>query len=283
MIFPNRAPDPELRPGMGYAGGSHSLLGYQSGADALGYTAEMGYHAGAAIGYHAGAALGDFSASMENAAVDAGIAPNDIDLLNSVGATDSDLSDLINGTITLSALYAKYGVTLPPSGITTGVPGSAAATGSPVTVSAPALQSPPGSTLLFVCNWTAGIGNLSVSTNAAIASLTTQLAAHGMSVVSSSVTSAGPVHYGIQVTILDNVGHDTIANALSVPTAIMQGIVGNNFTNTPTLSLITSGGPGGNPNPPSSDALAWLENNALYIGLAVGGLVLLNNFTGKRR
>ena len=88
---------------LGYQPGAHSLLGYTAPTHALGYAAGSN-------------ALGDFSASMENAAVDAGISTNDIDLLNSLGATDQDLSDLINGNITLTALYAKYGVTIPGGG-----------------------------------------------------------------------------------------------------------------------------------------------------------------------
>jgi hypothetical protein len=241
MLFPNRAPDPELRPGMGYAGGSHSLLGYEPGADALGYVAarmgyaaEMGYHAGAALGYHAGAALGDFSASMENAAIDAGIAPNDIDLLNSLGATDQDLTDLINGNVSLTALYAKYGVTIPGTSTATGMitPASVQSFAQPA-------QIPGGSTLLYTANWTAGVGNLSVSPNSAISSLGSQLAAHGMSVISGQATSSGPINYGIQVMVLDTIGNALSSDAKGILDALMHQIVGNNVTAT-NLSISTT-------------------------------------------
>jgi hypothetical protein len=295
MIFPNRAPDPELRPGMGYAGGSHSLLGYEPGADALGYVAarmgyaaEMGYHAGAALGYHAGAALGDFSASMENAAIDAGIAPNDIDLLNSVGATDADLSNLINGNITLSQLYANYGVTLPSSTLTTGVPGSAAATGStPVVtpISTSPAQSPPGSTLLYtatygaVKNWT--------TASSAIQALAPLLPSHGMSLQSSQVSASGIMsNASFSVTVLDSVGHALISDAKSVLDALMNQISGNQLQSS-TLTMVapgmTASGASASATTPSTDPVSWLENNAIYIGGAVLALVLVNNFTGGKR
>jgi hypothetical protein len=263
VLFPNHPAYAEIRSGMG----DTSHLGYSSGA----------FH----LGYASGArGLGSISASMKNLAVDDGIDTSDIDLLDSLGAIDQDITDLVYGNVTLTSLYAKYGVAISTPATGAGSPGGTVA-------AAPALESPKGSTLLFNANWTAGVGNLSVSPDSAIASLTSALAAHNMSVVSAQATSSGPINYGIQVLIQDNIGHDTIANATSIPTGIMRGIVGNNLSTTPTLTMVTPGGSSGTAAPgaiPATDALAWLENNALYIALGVGGLVLLNNFTrGKRR
>lgn len=274
MIFPNRPPQPEIRPGMG--------LGYLPGA--MGYLpGAMGYAPGrAAMGYTAH--LGQISDSMEQAAMldaaNLGITQSDLDLLSSVGATDSDITDLLNGNTTVAALYAKYGVQFDTAST------SAAAASPASSSSTPAPQSPPGSTLLFTCAWTAAVGNLSVSPNNAIAALTQQISKQGFSVVSSQVTSSGPINYGISVTLLDTVGHDTMANAASVPTALMQGIVGNNFSSTPTLTLVSSGASSGGSVTAASaatDLTAWFENNAAYIGVGVVAVVALNAFLGGGR
>ncbi len=262
MLFPNHPAFAEIRGGMGYAPGANAL-GYSSGA----------FH----LGYAPGAnALGDMSDSVRNAAVDAGIDTNDIDLLDSLGATDQDLSNLINGNTTLTALYAKYGVTV-------STPATGAGAGTPSPSSTPTGQVPGGSTLLYTANWTAGVGNLSVSPNAAVASLQSLLSAHGMSVVNSQATSSGPINYGIQVTVLDTVGNALLSDAKSVLDALMKQVIGNNLSGS-NLSIVATPGQSTAAGASfTSDPLTWLENNALYIALGVGGLVLLNNFTGGKR
>jgi len=271
MIFPNRAPAPQMRPGMGYA----------PGARTFGYVAHMGYAPGAnAMGYAPGAnALGDFSTSMENAAVDAGIAPSDIDLLNNLGATDQDLSDLINGNITLSALYAKYGAT---------IPGSSTATANatlPAVSSAPAAQSPPESTLLYTATYNPVKGWTTASS--AIQALAPLLPAHGMSLNSSQVSSSGLVsNASFSVSILDSVGHALISDAKSVLDALMNQITNNGLLSS-SLAMVapgtTAAGASAAATTPVSDPVAWLENNALYVALGVGALIFLNNFTGGKR
>jgi hypothetical protein len=284
MIFQNHPAFAELRPGMGYAPGARNF-GYAPGARNfgdmhhahLGDVAHMGYAPGAR-------GLGAMSDSMKNLAIDDGINTNDIDLLDSLGATDQDMTDLVNGNISLTALYAKYGVTIPSGSTATAAAQGAATTPASVSVlSTPSAQVPSGSELLYVASWTAGAGNLSVTPNAAISSLGSALAAHGMSVMSGEATSSGPIHYGIQVMILDSVGHALQADAQSVVHNLMLQIVGNNLTGdnlsiaaTPSQGTTSAATPASNP-------LTWLENNALYLGLGVGALVLLNNFTGKKR
>jgi hypothetical protein len=270
MLFPNHPAFAELRPGMGYAGGARNF-GYAAGAHAMGYAA----------GAHA---LGSMSDSMKNLAIDDGIDTNDIDLLDSLGATDQDMTNLVNGNISLTALYAKYGVTIPSGSTATAAgQGTSAVTPTSAALSSPVGQVPSGSELLYNASWTAGAGNLSVTPNAAISSLGSALAAHGMSVMSGEATSSGPIHYGIQVMILDSVGHALQADAQSVVHNLMLQIVGNNLTGdnlsiaaTPSQGTTSAATPASNP-------LSWLENNALYLGLGVGALVLLNNFTGKKR
>jgi hypothetical protein len=290
MIFPNHPDYAEIRAGMGYQPGAHALLGYQPGAHALlGYTAPT--HT---LGYSSGAygAMGDFSASMENAAIDAGISVNDIDLLNSLGATDQDLSDLINGNATLAQVYAKYGVTIPGGGgvapTTATTPASASVTPSaPAAASAPA-WSAPGSTLIYQVRWNPGYGDLTVSTNSAAANLAKLLGSHGMNLVSYQQGGAGLTTYQLTCTILDMVGHAQQQDVLSVLNALMQQTVGNNLAGS-SVSVSVSGESGGSI--PSniatvaaiSDPVAWLENNAIYIGGAVLALILVNNFTGGKR
>jgi hypothetical protein len=290
MIFPNRPPDPEIRPGMGYQPGAHALLGYQPGAYALlGDMGDLGYSAPAHdLGYVAhmayapGAnALGSMSDSYKNAAIDAGINTDDIDLLDSLGATDQDMNNLINGNVSLAQLYAKYGVTIPPPPVPHLAPQQSSTPAQQS--SGPAAQVPSGSTLLYEANWSAGVGNLSLSPNSVISTLGSDLAAHGMSIVSSQATSNGPIHYGIQVMVLDTIGHTLKSDAQSILDSLMRQIVGNNLTGSNSSVTTTPGQSTAAGATPTSDPITWLENNALYIGGAVLALILVNNFTGKRR
>jgi hypothetical protein len=271
MIFPNHPAYAEIRAGMGD-------LGYQPGAHAL-----LGYSAPAHD-------LGDFSASMENAAVDAGYSVNDIQLLNSLGATDQDLTNLINGNITLTALYAQYGVTIPggggvvPTTATPTTPASASLT--PPAPSAPAAQSPPGSTLLYTASYAAL--KAWTTSAAAIQALSPLLPSHGMSIESQQVSSSGlwSSDASFSISVLDSVGHALISDAKSVLDALMQQIT-NNGLKSSSLTLVSPGTTAsGQPAAAATtagDPVAWLESNAIYIGLAVGALVLVNNFTGGRR
>lgn len=130
-----------------------------------------------------------------------------------------------------------------------------------------------GTTLLYTAQWSAGIGDLTVSTDNVIAALKNNLAAYGMTVIASSVTSGGPFNYGITVTILDNVGHDTQANAQSVPDALVRQAIGNNLR---ASSLIVSALPGQSAGQPGgTDITSWLEDNAMWIGLGALALVTL--------
>lgn len=272
MLFPNRPPAPEMRPGMGYAPGAHGM----------GYVAHMGYAPGAR-------GLGDFSPSMENAAVDANIAPSDIDLLNSLGATDQDLSNLINGNVTLSQLYAQYGVTIPPSSTATANTAPASTVISPA---APVAQVPGGSMLLYTATVVGGIGDLTVTPTSAMSQFASALNAHGMTVTASSnnetvlnqVFGTGAA-VNFQFQILDTVGNALVSDAKSVCDGVLQSIVGNNIStsNISVTSTPSGGGTGLTSAPITNSAVAWIENNAILIAGAVGGLILLNNLTGRRR
>jgi hypothetical protein len=276
MIFPNHPMYAELTASMGelgYQPGAHSLLGYTAPTHALGYAAGSN-------------ALGDFSASMENAAVDAGISTNDIELLNSLGATDQDLSDLINGNITLTALYAKYGVTIPGGGgVVPTTPSSASITPPQGPSPASAGQIPSGSTLLY----TASFQSFNISGADVIASIGKNLGTHGMSVISSQVTGTsalGTSPTSIQLTVLDSVGHALLTDAKSVLDSIVNSATGGLASSNLTITTYgsQSNSPGVQPSPAAAaNPVAWLENNALWIGGAVAALVLLNNFTGGKR
>lgn len=270
MLFPNRPPAPEIRPGMGYAPGARSL----------GYVAHMGYTPGAVLGYAPGArTLGYFSASMAMAASNAGISQPDLQLLDSLGATDQDLQDLISQNISLSELYAEYGVTIPSASTATA---NTTPTPTPTVTHASAGQVPSGSTLLY----TASFNPVSAFITAAsvIADIAAQLPANGMSMISSAVQNSGLTSTGdFTMTVLDSVGHDLVSNAQSVLDHYL-----NQFTNngkiSSTVTVVSAGTTAsGTPQAAVTNPLTWLENNALYIAMGVGALVLVNNFTGKRR
>ena len=269
MLFPNHPAYAEIRAGMG--------MGYQPGAHAL-----LGYSAP----YHG---MGDFSSSMETAAIKAGVAQqSDLDLLNSLGATDIDLENLIQGIVTLPQLYAQYGVTIPAD--STAV---ANTTPSPSVFNAPAQgpsisqagQVPSGSTLLYTC--TVNTPPLT-SGQDIINGIAPQLPGHGMSMISSQVSKSGTISGPtlFSMTVLDSVGHALQSDAKSVMDGLVENFLGaGNLELQSSLSIVAPGITAtGLPQPqPSSNAVAWLENNALYIGAAVAALILINNFTGKRR
>ena len=232
------------------------------------------------MGYAPGAnTLGDISTSALNAGVDAGISTSDLDLLNSVGATDQDIENIINGTVSLAATYAKYGVTFD-------APSSSAAPAASQT-SAPAAQIPSGSTLLYTASFT----SFNISGNQVIAAINTALASRGMSVISSQVTATsalGTSPTSIQCTILDTIGHALVTDAKSILDSAVQGATANSLTAS-SLNVVAFGSQPSSSGvqpaaaTPTQSAVSFLENNLAYIGLGIAALVLLNNFTGKRR
>lgn len=249
----------------------------------LSEVAHMGYAAGSAQG------LGAFSSNMAANAIAGGYCTqSDIDLLNSVGAGDQDLANLMAGIVTLPQLYASYGVVFEPA---TSTPASASVASAPP-APATAAQVPSGSTILYTATVVGGPGDLTVSPDSAMSQFASALTAHGMTVVNSSndetvlnklFGTGAAIHFQFQ--ILDTIGNNFVSDAKSVCDSILQQIVGNNVT-TSNLSVVSTpaGAPTAAAAPAASTLGAWLENNAIYIGGAVLALVLINNFTsGKRR
>ena len=84
----------------------------------------------------------------------------------------------------------------------------------------------------------------------------------------------------------NSVGHALKTDAQSVIDGLIENYLGSgNLQLQSTLTVVSpgvtaAGTPGASL---ASDPVAWLEDNALYIALGVGGLVLLNNFTGGKR
>jgi hypothetical protein len=283
MIRPNpfaTAQRPTIQPGMGYV----SHMGYAPGAR----FSHLGYLPGT---------LGDISPSMQELAVDSGIQQSDVDLLNSLGATDSDIEAVVNGNITLAALYADYGVTIPAANQAAAsapptTPASAAATAPPTVatgpiISQPAAQIPSGSTILYTCTYNPVPSFTSAST--VVADIAAQLAAHGMSMISNAVQASGLTsNASFTMTILDSVGNNLVSDAKSILDSLVNQYTSNELV-TSSVTVVSpgttaSGTPAaGTPAAAASTATQWLENNAVYIGLGLVALVLLNNFTSKKR
>jgi hypothetical protein len=256
MIFPNHPAFEELRPGMGYQPGAHAFLGY-----------------------HPGSTMGDFSSSEESAALTYGISQSDLDLLSSLGATDQDLQNLINGNVTLAQLYAQYGVTSMP-----GVAIPTPSTPSPSATAQPQGQLPTGSVVNYVGGWSPIHGAVSDVQ----AALSTKLTGYGMQLTAFNSTGSsllGVGTAGFTATIaITGVGFALLTDAQSIIVTIVQSVIGTGNLTTNQINLVsTPSTPAGNPQPNPNDPLTWFENNAIYIAAAVGALVLLNNFTGKRR
>lgn len=231
-------------------------------------TAEMGYAPGArSLGYSPGArTLGEISSIMMANAQSGGIAPEDLVLLSSVGATDNDIEDLLNGNTTLADLYAQYGVTIHPS------------TPQPSQTAQPGVSEVPvGSRLSYTANWTAGLSNLTMSTDAAIAQLSALASSRSLQVTSGHGINHGPIHYTIQVDVLDAIGHNLLHDVQSVLDDLMRQIIGNNLGDTSLALTAVPSGPGqiAPATAPAATSLAqWLESNAVWVGLGLGVIFL---------
>jgi hypothetical protein len=284
MIFPNRAPSPQLRPGMGYSSGAFHRLGY---------VAHMGYAPGSNRLGSLGASYGNISPTMVTVAEEDGIADSDMQLLGSVGATDQDIENLVNGNVTLSQLYAQYGVTIAPTSTGTAATSPAAApattpaiaAASAAAASASAAQVPPGSTLLYTAQYNPVSGW--TTSSQAIAALSPLLPSHGMSLLSSTVAASGLIsNASFSVTILDSIGNNLVSDAKSVLDALMNQITNNGLQQS-SLTVVSQGttaaGASAAATTPATDPAMWLESNALWIALGIGGIILLNNMTGGKK
>lgn len=250
--------------------------GYQPGAHAL-----LGYHGGA----HGN--LAGFSSSLETAVIHAGLADqSDLDLLDSLGATDIDLENLLQGIVTLPQLYAQYGVTIPTSSPVPTPPISPTAYTPQGPSPAAAGQVPTGSQINYVAGWGPIHGN--ADSGAVQAALAQQLPRWGMQLTGYNATGAsilgmGTTGFTASITVT-GAGFALLSDAQSILVTIVQSVIGtgNLTTNQATLVSTPATQPGATPQP-STNIAAWLESNAIYIGAALVALVLLNNLTGGRR
>jgi hypothetical protein len=205
----------------------------------------------------------------------------DASLINGLlqaGATDQQLTDLLNGATDAPTILSQL---------------KAAQTGGINLAQQPAApasagQSPAGATLLYQAGWTAGFGNFLTSPNTVIAQLASALSQYGMSIASSSATGNGPITYGIQVTIKDNIGHALVRDAQSVLDSLMKNIVGTNLSGT-NLSLVAYPGqtlPPGTPG--ATDFMTWFQGNWMWVAggfaaLVIGVPLITGSMGGGRR
>jgi hypothetical protein len=287
----------------------------------MGYVSHMGGYHGGSLGYAPGArfsGLGQINTdSLGQQAIAAGLCTQaDLNLLEQLGATDVDISNLLAGAETLAQIYANYGVTIEPSstaapastatiigydsttgqpiyatGAATSVPASAAVTAATPTISQPAPQIPSGSTILYTCTFNAATGLTTASS--VVADISAQLAAHGMSMVSNAVQSSGLLSAAsFTMTILDSVGNNLITDAKSILDSLVNQYTNNSLTSS-SVTVVSPGTTAAGTQAVAATATtaaaagtslgAFLENNALAIGLGLGALILLNSMFGKKR
>lgn len=179
-----------------------------------------------------------------------------------VGATDQQLTDLLNGATDVQTILTQAKATQ-------------SASNSAVAPQPQNAQSPQGSTVLYSATWVPGIGNLTVSDTNAISQLTALLPQRGLSVLSSKVAGGTLLSYGIQVTIRDSAGHALLSDVTNICNSLMQQIVGSNLTSgfTTLVGLpgqtVASGSPSGTP-----DLMTWFTTNWQWVALGVGVIVI---------
>jgi len=219
----------------------------------------------------------------------AGYDPGDIQTLIVMGATDNDLANLLNGGTTVGGLMnqlANPNQQLPqpqPVSLVTGPAQPPLPTPSPTgtpNYQIPAQTAgavPAGSTLTFTAAWSLALLHPLTSADTVIASMTTGLAPYGISVLSSSPTSNGPINYGIQLVCKNNVAFGQWSDVQSIFNSLIQSIVGNNLTATPQLVLTSVGGQlpaTAAPGAPQT-ITTWFESNWGYLVAALAAIVIL--------
>ena len=222
----------------------------------------------------------DIQTSLSAIAASAGVPVSTLQALINNGADSADLANLIDGTVSAAQLATNYNVTLPSSGAST-----------TSTASTSTAQSPPGSKLFFNVTYNAAMTMTLASS--AISQLASQLPAYGMSVQSSTTASSGWFSgASFQLTILDSIGHNLITDAQSVIQSLLNTYLGSGNQLTVTFVSITPGSAGASqvPTVPASAAsttlvssaaaasttslTAWVEQNALLLGLGLFALVI---------
>ena len=211
----------------------------------------------------------------------------DASLINGLlqaGATDEQLTDLLNGTTDPTQILYQLKLaktanagggtnpTLPPPQPTN--PGS-------VGFQLPAPQIPAGSTLLYQVNYTQSlltVANLTLPASSVVSQLASQLPQYGMQVLQSSVTDNGPQTFAIAFSIrVIGGGFAQQNDAYSILHSLMQRIVGNTITSDP-MSVVAAGptltAASGGPGLPAPNMGTWFQSNWGYIALALGALVI---------
>jgi hypothetical protein len=196
------------------------------------------------------------------------------------GATDQQLTDLLNGATDAPTILSQLkAAQISASGINPAA--------QPAAPAGPG-QSPAGATLLYQAGWTAGFGNLLTSPNTVIAQLASALTQQNISIVASSATANGPITYGIQVTVKDNIGHALVSDIKSVLDALMTKIVGTNLSGT-NLSLVAYPGQALPPGTPgATDFTTWFQSNWMWVAggfaaLVIGVPLITGSIGGGRR
>lgn len=152
-------------------------------------------------------------------------------------------------------------------------------------VAVPAPWSPPGSKLNYTANWT---WSSAITPNTVIAVLSAGLKAHGMQVTGTPFVAnpiSGALFGGgqISIDIFDQIGHDTQANAQSIPDSYLAQAVGASNILTSILSIVQKptspsapAGSGGVGLPPADASTwnQWLQDNAGIIGVGAVAVIL---------
>jgi hypothetical protein len=200
---------------------------------------------------NAGVMLGGLGAVADtaNVLVQNGWDQSLVNGLLQAGASDAQLTDLLNGatdvqTILMQLKAAQSGginpAVAPPPPVGAGpipvaIPGV-------VNYSLPAV--PQGSTLLYQVSYTqtlATFANLTLPASSVQAQIASLLSQYGMAILQSSVTDNGPQTFGITFSIrVTGNGFGQIADAQSILHSLMVRIVGNTITSE-RMSLVSSG------------------------------------------
>lgn len=223
--------------------------------------------------------LGD-AAGTASVLISQGWDPGIINTLVAMGASDQQLTDLLNGATDITALMSDL---TGPAPVPNPITGGSVVPIAPAPSSSAAPQVPAGSTFLYSVGWSAAYGNLTMSTTNVIGQMGSLLSQHGISVISSSVTSSwGSLSYGITLTIKNSVAYAQLSDLQSILTSLMVSLVGNNLTGQ-NLSLVASPGQA-LPIPSITNPISsgWLASNWPYLAAGAGAIALVA-ILGSRR
>jgi len=210
--------------------------------------------------------LGD-AAGTASALIATGWNASLVNGLQQAGATDQQLTDLLNGVTDPTTILTQLKAGQSSSGGINPV--------IPPTTPGPA-ESPAGSTFVYTATYTQPLVSLApllLPVNSVIAQMGSAMAPYNLSQLAGKSTADGYTSFGIQLTVRDNIGHAKVDDIKNTLNDLLRGIVGATITGS-SLSLVAGPGQSLPSGFGTTDFTSWLQSNWGWLALLLGVVVI---------